>query len=211
MIITRFKDPENIEKIIKSMERVVLIGCGVCALDCGTSGDEILEKYTKIIEEKGKIVAGTLMIDGICNEMLVKRELKKIKELDFDSILVFSCGSGVQVLSMITGKPIHTFLDTVYLARKQRAGHFREACVMCGDCVLNDTANVCPRTQCPKGITNGPCGGSVDGKCEVDPEKDCAWVLIYTLLAEKHKEANIEKIFEPQKYINDLRPRKDDV
>jgi hypothetical protein len=37
-------------------------------------------------------------------------------------------------------------------------------------------------TRCHKGILNGPCGGTDDGKCETDKEKDCAWTLIYNQL-----------------------------
>ena len=38
---------------------------------------------------------------------------------------------------------------------------------MCGDCVLDKTAGICPVTTCPKGLLNGPCGGMWDGMCEV--------------------------------------------
>jgi hypothetical protein len=36
-----------------------------------------------------------------------------------------------------------------------------------------------PITRCAKRLFNGPCGGSRDGKCEVNPDLDCAWQLIY--------------------------------
>ena len=42
-----------------------------------------------------------------------------------------------------------------------------------------------PVTRCSKGLQNGPCGGTTaDGKCEVNPEMDCAWLLIYNKLKE---------------------------
>ncbi len=53
-------------------------------------------------------------------------------------------------------------------------------CLACGDCILDETGGVCPITRCPKGLLNGPCGGTVKGKCEVGGyEEDCAWTLIY--------------------------------
>ena len=52
-------------------------------------------------------------------------------------------------------------------------------CHMCGQCMLQQTALICPM-RCPKGMRNGPCGGpSLDGKCEVYPDKPCIWVEIY--------------------------------
>ena len=49
-------------------------------------------------------------------------------------------------------------------------------CQECGQCVLHYTGMTCPM-NCPKQIRNGPCGGvRLNGKCEVNPERDCAWV-----------------------------------
>ena len=50
-------------------------------------------------------------------------------------------------------------------------------CKHCGQCVLSHTALICPM-NCPKGLRNGPCGGTLNGKCEVLPEKDCVWMAI---------------------------------
>lgn len=50
-------------------------------------------------------------------------------------------------------------------------------CQMCGQCALRYTGFVCPR-RCPKNLNNGPCGGSVGGRCEVRPEMKCVWVEI---------------------------------
>jgi len=51
-------------------------------------------------------------------------------------------------------------------------------CRTCGQCVLSNTAMVCPMS-CPKGLRNGPCGGTIGEKCEVYPDKQCVWVRIY--------------------------------
>src|SRR5438046_1209477 len=38
-------------------------------------------------------------------------------------------------------------------------------CHMCGQCILQQTALICPM-RCPKGMRNGPCGGpSLEGQC----------------------------------------------
>ena len=56
---------------------------------------------------------------------------------------------------------------------------------MCGDCVLDKTAGICPVTTCPKGLLNGPCGGMWEGKCEVLRDRECAHVKIKQRLAEQ--------------------------
>lgn len=50
-------------------------------------------------------------------------------------------------------------------------------CQTCGQCILSHTKMICPM-NCPKGLRNGPCGGTLDGKCEVIPELDCVWTNI---------------------------------
>ncbi|HUF11109.1 MAG TPA: methylenetetrahydrofolate reductase C-terminal domain-containing protein [Rhodothermales bacterium] len=50
-------------------------------------------------------------------------------------------------------------------------------CQNCGQCVLSHTGLICPM-NCPKGLRNGPCGGTLNGKCEVFPERECVWLRI---------------------------------
>ena len=70
----------------------------------------------------------------------------------------------------------------MFLGQIERVGIFHEYCRMCGDCVLGSTGGICPITKCAKSLVNGPCGGQKNGKCEVNPENDCAWIQIYKRL-----------------------------
>ena len=54
-------------------------------------------------------------------------------------------------------------------------------CKDCGDCSLPDCAYLCPKNYCSKCGRNGPCGGSADGRCELD-DKECFWARIYQRL-----------------------------
>jgi len=56
-------------------------------------------------------------------------------------------------------------------------------CQECGDCALFDLAYLCPMSNCAKSQRNGPCGGSRNGMCEVDEEKNCVWALVYARLS----------------------------
>ncbi|NIS80324.1 MAG: hypothetical protein GTO14_08990 [Anaerolineales bacterium] len=51
-------------------------------------------------------------------------------------------------------------------------------CGMCGNCILQETAYICPML-CPKGLRNGPCGSGATDHCCVDPDRPCIWHLIY--------------------------------
>lgn len=67
-------------------------------------------------------------------------------------------------------------------------------CSMCGNCLLQETAYICPM-QCPKGLRNGPCGsGAADGCC-VEPSRPCVWHLIFER-AEDH--GTLDKLLEVQ-------------
>lgn len=78
-------------------------------------------------------------------------------------------------------------------------------CQTCGQCILSHTKMICPM-NCPKGLRNGPCGGTLDGKCEVIPELDCVWTNIERKKGEK-KDFKIhlppkEELLNTASYVN---------
>ncbi len=103
----------------------------------------------------------------------------------YDVILSLGCGAGVQAMAEVLPK-IHIIpaLNTTSIAETKEAGVWLEDCRGCGDCKLDYFADICPVTRCAKGLFNGPCGGSKEGRCEVDPDTPCAWHLIITRLEE---------------------------
>lgn len=62
------------------------------------------------------------------------------------------------------------------------------ACKDCGDCSLPEIAFLCPESQCAKNQRNGPCGGTRDGRCEVDGYGDCIWLRAYERLKHDGRE-----------------------
>jgi hypothetical protein len=75
--------------------------------------------------------------------------------------------------------PVLPGVNTTFIGVLEKQGLFTEKCLGCGDCVLDEFQGVCPVSRCAKRLFNGPCGGSKNGKCEVNSETDCAWQLIY--------------------------------
>ena len=69
-------------------------------------------------------------------------------------------------------------------------------CRMCGNCILEQTALICPMT-CPKGLRNGLCGGATPEACEVDPSRPCTWYLIYEKASRKGLEDRLLEVNAP--------------
>lgn len=202
MIITEQKAFTEILQGLKGYNKVFLVGCGECATTCKTGGKDELAKMQKLLEEEGKTVTGMCVPGAPCIAPQIKTEFaKNIKALrETEAILVFACGLGIQSAkdNDRLGLMVLPGCNTLFGAVMDAQGNFYEKCSACGECILGLTGGICPITLCPKGLLNGPCGGMNKGKCEVDKERDCAWVLIYKEL-EKRKKLTVLKEIQPAK------------
>jgi methylene-tetrahydrofolate reductase-like protein len=211
MIITKKKEIKKILDALKGRKRVYLFGCDTCAEQCNTGGKKELDEMAQILKEHGFEVAGSSLPEVTCyRQMVVKEYREKAGTKDADAVLVLACGAGVKTVAEVSKEevPVLPALDSLYLATVERYGRFFEGCSLCGECVLDDTAGICPHTECPKGLLNGPCGGVVDGMCEVDTEKECAWVRIYSRLKKQGRLHLMKKIAPPKDHSVSVRPRK---
>jgi len=212
MIITEQKSLEEILGSLKNYSKVFLVGCGECSTTCKTGGKEELENLKLALESRGKIILGSAIPDAPCLASKIKTELAKNMKLlkEAEAILVLSCGLGVQSVkdNDRVGLAVLPGCNTLCGAVMDAAGNFYEKCSMCGDCVLAVTGGICPVTLCPKGLLNGPCGGMNKGKCEVDKERDCAWVAIYQELDKRKCLEEFKKIQSPKDFKKTLKPRK---
>jgi hypothetical protein len=138
------------------------------------------------------------------DQQAVAENTKAIEEAD--CILVMACAYGVQTLALYTDKPVYPALDTLFMGQEMSPGIFSEVCVQCGECVLAWTGGICPLAGCPKGLLNGPCGGSKNGKCEVSAVKDCAWELIYDRLRKQGRLENLKKRRPPRDFGASVKP-----
>ncbi len=213
MIVSQKKPFEEILKVLGTRKNVFLVGCGDCATNCKTGGEKEIMEMKKLLEEKGKTVTGWAIPDSPCVASQIKMVFAKNKKaIDAtDAFLVLSCGLGVQsVLDNDRAKRlVCTGCDTLFGSVVDKTGvGFFERCAMCGECVLNVTGGICPVTRCAKGLLNGPCGGSDKGKCEVDKDQDCAWILIYNRLKELGSLENMKKRKPAKDYSKTTKPRK---
>lgn len=212
MIISSQKPLEEVLSYLEGKDTVYLLGCGECATTCHTGGEEDLKEYAKQLESKGKKVLGYSVLEAGCFDLGVKKELRTQKEkIDkTDAILVMSCGAGTQATSNVTDKAVFPGNNTHFLGNISRVGKFDERCSLCGECILAYTGGICPITRCAKGLLVGPCGGVNNGKCEVNSENDCAWVLIYKRMEDKGQLDMLKKL-EPKNYSNSQKPGRIDI
>lgn len=212
MIITEQKPFQEIIDSLKGYTRIFLVGCGECATTCKTGGEEELLKIKAELEAHGKTILGTCIPGAPCLASKIKTELAKNMKLlrEAEAVLVLSCGLGVQSVkdNDRLGLIVLPGCNTLFGAVMDAQGNFYEKCSLCGECVLDVTAGICPITLCPKSLLNGPCGGMDKGKCEVDKERDCAWVLIYKELEKKNKLGELKKIHAPKDFKKSGRPHK---
>ena len=182
MLITELKSKETILSLIKG--KVFIINCHGCREIYFPEHEA--DALQKELAESG-IVTGIFTTDYICNPENMKLRLSKhaaaIEEAD--TVLVFSCGVGVQTVSeYLDTKRVCAACDTYALPGFQGVTPLEHDCDQCGECYLNLTGGICPLTACSKSLVNGQCGGAKDGKCEVDPNMECGWERIMKRLAQ---------------------------
>ncbi len=202
MILSKQKPWEEISSYLDGEKNVFILGCNGCAQASGTGGPTQVEEMKSKLEEIGKKVTGNTVIDFLCEKALVKSRLrKKVEQLEAaDSILVMTCGVGVQAVSAAVNKVCHPACDTVNLGGSRGEWRGSERCLECGECLLDYTGGICPLTACTKGLINGACGGASKGKCELDPEKDCGWELIYNRLKGLNQLGKLRGFIAPKDY-----------
>ena len=182
MLITELKAKETILSLVTG--KVFIINCHGCKEI--HFPEKEAEELQKELVEAGK-VTGIITTDYICNPENMKLRLNKYAAAieAADTVLVFSCGVGVQTVSeYLDNKRVCAACDTYALPGYQGVTPLEHDCDQCGECFLNLTGGICPLTACSKSLVNGQCGGAKDGKCEVDPSMECGWERIQKRLAQ---------------------------
>lgn len=205
MIVVRPKDLEEVCDMVLRHTRVLVVGCNTCAAVALAGG----EKEVATTVEALRLIAHRRGVDVEFEPAVLQRQcepefLAGLEEEGFDAVLSLGCGAGVALLSDTSGMPVYPALDTMFIGAAKGFASWQAECSACGQCVLGQTAGICPITRCAKGIMNGPCGGVKDGRCELG-DRDCAWVLIYDRLESQDRGDEFDEIGEPKD--NSIRTR----
>ena len=182
MIVGEQKPIAEIKEIVTSYKKLLILGCGTCVKTCFAGGeDEVatLASSLRLVfkKEDQEIEIEELTIERQCEDEFIQEGADAIARND--SVLSLACGAGVQAIARRFAKtPVLPGVNTTFIGVLESQGVFTEECSGCGNCELAVFGGVCPVTRCSKKLLNGPCGGSMDGKCEVNPDTACAWQLI---------------------------------
>jgi len=216
------KPMEEILEYLEGKDKVVLVGCGGCATIFHTGGETEVKEMAKQLTGRGKKVIAAIAPpfgEFTCYAPWSKSRLNQYKKQiqECDVILMLSCGDGLQVVRELILEEEFGLVKPIYPGTNP-IGHmgggptlFKEKRQQCGECELGKFAGICPLTQCAKGLLNGPCGGSKGGKCEVDSERDCAWIKIYERLKALGELEKMKQIVEPRDWSKMARPREIEV
>ena len=204
MIVAEQKPFEDIYDTLKGYKKVLILGCGTCVTVCLAGGEKevaVLASTLRLANKENNIKMDVVeaTIERQCDREFFDEVKDKIESADV--VLSMACGVGVQFCSEVfEGKRVLPALNTRFYGTTEQQGIWSERCAGCGECVLEKFSGVCPIARCSKSLLNGPCGGSQDGKCEIDPENlDCAWQLIF----DRMKALNILDRLEENQVIKD--------
>lgn len=191
MIVAEQKPLEEIKALIQDANKVLVVGCGTCVTVCFAGGEReaailasSLRMTTKLQGAAVEVTHQT--VQRQCEWEYLDQITSQVGEADV--VLSLGCGIGVQAIAEHFPESwVVPGLNTKFLGLPLEQGVWAERCAACGDCLLGLTGGICPIARCSKSLLNGPCGGSEAGHCEINPEVDCAWQLIYDRLTKLGK------------------------
>jgi ferredoxin len=182
MIVGEQKPFAEIKDKVSPYSKLLILGCGTCVKTCFAGGEDevaVLASALRLSFQKDnrEIKIEELTIERQCEDEFIKEAATAVARNE--AVLSLACGAGVQMIaSRFSRSPILPGVNTSFIGVLEKQGLFTEKCLGCGNCMLDIFTGICPVSRCSKKLLNGPCGGSQNGKCEVNTEIECAWQLI---------------------------------
>jgi len=214
MIVGEQKPLAEIIELLGDARKVLVAGCGTCVTVCFAGGEKEVGILASAMRMKSKLDGHPMAVEEVTVQRQCEWEyIDPLKERleEYDVVLSLACGIGVQAMnerfpSFVTLPGI----NTTSLSLPVEQGVWEERCQACGDCILGLTAGICPIARCSKQLLNGPCGGSQNGVCEIDPDVPCAWQLIWERMIKLGREEQLLEIEPPKNWSTsrDGGPRK---
>ena len=169
---------DELADLLDGMDNLFVIACNKCFKEFETTNEPDCEAFLKLAEGLDKTITGTAKADFLCNKFKAQKSLNDMIPEGTEHVVVISCGLGIQTVADVTGKHVIAACNSINYTGHHGMALTKKACDACAQCYLNITGGICPIVDCSKSLVNGQCGGAKDGKCEVDPNKDCAWQKI---------------------------------
>ena len=204
MIVAQRKNIPELLAIVQEHQKVLLLGCGTCVTVCLAGGQREVGIIASALRMAAKLKGRPLEVEELtierqCDNVFLEQAAEAIKRND--AVLSVGCGAGVQAIAeRFVSKPVYAGLNTAFIGILEERGVWTEKCAACGECVLHLYGGICPITRCAKKMMNGPCSGSREDRCEVSPDRPCAWQLIYTRLKEIGQLDRLKEIKKPKNW-----------
>jgi ferredoxin len=208
MIVAERKTIPEMVDILRKHKNILVLGCGTCVTVCLAGGEREVSIISSALRIASKNQGLAFKIDELtierqCDNIFIEQAAEAIEKSD--AVLSLGCGAGVQAIAeRFSAKPIYAGLNTKFLGILEERGTWTEKCAACGSCVLHEFGGICPVTRCAKHMLNGPCGGSREDRCEVRPDRQCAWQLIYKRLKDINQLDRLKKIEPPKNWNSSL-------
>ena len=197
----KLKSSDELTSVLSGRDNLFVIACNKCFKEFETVDEPDCDEFLKFAADQGKNVTGSAKFDFLCNKMHTERKLQDLIPEGTENVVVISCGLGIQTVADLAGKPVVAASNTLNYRGHHGMALTKKSCDACAQCYLNITGGVCPIVDCSKSLVNGQCGGAKNGKCEVDPNKDCAWEKIYQRLA---KQGRLEEFLNQPVQVRDF-------
>jgi ferredoxin len=200
MITAEQKPLKEIIDSISPYEKIFLVGCNECVTVCAAGGRKEVGLLASVLRlhflQQGRTIEiKEITLERQCDPEYVEELASEIHRTE--AVLSMACGCGVQTLAgRYRETPVFPAVNTLFMGASEAQGIWAERCQGCGDCLLGLTGGICPVARCSKHLLNGPCGGTSHGKCEIAPDVDCAWCLIWERLKALGLEKRYEEIME---------------
>ncbi len=206
MITAERKPMEELTEYVKNHDRILLVGCNECVTVCAAGGRKEVALLASALQmdamQKGKTLDITeITLERQCDPEYIEELTPHIDQVD--AVMSMACGCGVQEIARrFKNTPVFPAVNTKFMGASERQGVWAERCQGCGSCLLGLTGGICPIARCAKRLLNGPCGGSSNGKCEINPDLDCAWQLIWDRLKALGMEKQYEEIIPAKNWVS---------
>ena len=179
----KLKAEEELKSLLSDKDNLFVIACNKCFKEFASLEEPDCEAFVNLATACGKTVTGTASIDFLCNKTQTERKLVDLVPDGTENIVVISCGLGIQTIAAWAELPVYSATNSLNYTGHHGMALTKKACDACAQCYLSMTGGICPIVDCSKSLLNGQCGGAKNGKCEVSPDKDCAWEKIQQRLA----------------------------
>jgi ferredoxin len=183
MIVAEQKPLDEIKEMLEPYDKVLVMGCGTCVTVCFSGGMKEAGVLASMLRMSTKLDGQPKQVDEVTVQRQCEWEyLDTVKDQvsEYDAVLSLGCGIGVQAIAEhFQSSHVVPGQNTAFLGLPTEQGVWEERCAACGDCILDVTGGICPIARCAKQLLNGPCGGSQNSVCEIDPDVPCAWQLIW--------------------------------